>query len=327
MRCLALFSGGLDSMLACKLIANQGIEVIALNFDIGFGGDEEKIKLMEQRAQDSGAKFIEINRRQKYLDEILFSPKYGYGKHFNPCIDCHGFMFREALNLLKEFDASFLISGEVIGQRPMSQRKDAMNQVKKLSGDAEGLILRPLSALLMKETKPELEGWVDRSKLLGLSGRGRNFQLNLAEEFGFKDYESPAGGCLLTLESFELKIKDFLKFDENLSVDDFQILRFGRHLRLPDGAKIVIGRNEIENKKLNSLKNEKLTRIYVKDLSGALVLISKNASQNDKILGSKLAATYARSLAGKEYEANIENEKFIISPLKSKDDAKIYMLN
>lgn len=213
MRALALFSGGLDSMLAIKLMTIQGIEVVAINMNIGFGSTKSKADLMRTRAQMAGATFEVIDTREEYIQKILFDPKHGYGKHFNPCIDCHGFMFRTAKALLPHFNADFIVTGEVIGQRPMSQRIEAINTVTKLAEDEDGLILRPLCAKLMKETKPEREGWVDRERLLNISGRGRERQIELAAEFGFEDYESPGGGCLLTLEAFSNKIGDFIKHD------------------------------------------------------------------------------------------------------------------
>ena len=144
MKALALFSGGLDSMLAIKLITLQGIEVTAIYMDIGFGGKEDKSELLKKRANMAGADFKIVDIRNKYLQNVLLNPKYGYGKHFNPCIDCHAYMFKTALSMLKSLDASFLITGEVLGQRPMSQRKEALNQVLNLSGDEDLLILRPL---------------------------------------------------------------------------------------------------------------------------------------------------------------------------------------
>lgn len=323
MKCLALFSGGLDSMLSIKLITEQNIEVHALNIDIGFGGDSDKNALMEKRANLAGASFESINIREKYLKEVLFSPKYGYGKHFNPCIDCHGFMFKTALDLLTTYKADFVISGEVIGQRPMSQRKEALNQVKKIANS--DLILRPLCAKLLPPTLPEIQGWVDRDKLLDISGRGRSRQLDLAKKFGFDDFESPAGGCPLTTEVMSNRIKDFIKFDKQMNANDFQILRFGRHLRLPDGAKLIIGRDESENNILKKLKSDKFQSVNILNLIGAFVLISKQASLKDQKLAAKLAAAYAKSKFDQIYQAQIGENKFEISPI-NKEEAKQYFV-
>ncbi len=190
MRALALFSGGLDSMLAVKLITEQGIDVTALYIDIGFGSKQERAELLASRAKMVGAEFEIVDTKEQFISEILFDPKYGYGKNFNPCIDCHANMFRIAKALMPTYDARFIVTGEVVGQRPMSQRAEAIRNVTRLAGDEEGgLILRPLSAKLMAPTVPEKEGWVDRERLLGIEGRGREIQLQLAEKYGFEEYE------------------------------------------------------------------------------------------------------------------------------------------
>ena len=326
MRALALFSGGLDSMLAIKLMTMQGIEVTAINMNIGFGSTKSKADLMRTRAKMAGATFEVIDTREEYIQKILFDPKHGYGKHFNPCIDCHGFMFRTAKALLPHFGADFIVTGEVIGQRPMSQRIEAINAVTKLAEDEDGLILRPLCAKLMKETKPEREGWVDREKLLNISGRGRDRQIELAAEFGFEDYESPGGGCLLTLEAFSNKIGDFIKHD-TFEVQDIDLLKFGRHLRLPDGAKLVIGRNQDDNEELLKLNNSKFSYVDLGDLPGPVSLLDNNASDADRDLAIELILTYAKTEFGKNYTVSINEEEFTSTPLSDKKAAHPYFIN
>ena len=231
MKALALFSGGLDSMISIKLLTDQGVEVTALHIDIGFGGKDDKSEILKSRANMVGADLEIVNSREQFVQEILFNPKYGYGKNFNPCIDCHGNMFRIAKALLQKHNASFIITGEVIGQRPMSQRSEAIKNVTKLAGDEEGgLILRPMSAKLMTPTIAEKNGWVDREKLLDIEGRSREVQLRLAKEYGFEEYESPGGGCLLTESAFEKKIRDIMEHDK-FTVEDIDLLKAGRHLR------------------------------------------------------------------------------------------------
>ena len=279
MKALALFSGGLDSMLAMRLITAQNIAVKALNINIGFGSREDKSELMKRRAALVGADFESIDVRNEYLQKVLFSPSYGYGKHFNPCIDCHAFMFKVALSMLESEGASFIITGEVLGQRPMSQRGDAMSKVRALAeagldANAQNLILRPLCAKNLLPTKPEIMGWVDRNRLEKISGRSRKRQLELAAEYGLEDFESPGGGCLLTLESFASKIKDYKAFDTDMGVNDAQLLKYGRHLRLPKGAKMIVGRNELENELLRALKTPKYEEIELFELVGAYSLIS-----------------------------------------------------
>ncbi|EAJ2427459.1 ATP-binding protein [Campylobacter upsaliensis] len=310
MKALALFSGGLDSLLAMKLITSQGIAVKALNINIGFGSRSDKSEEMRRRAALVGAEFEMIDVRNSYLKEVLFNPQYGYGKHFNPCIDCHAFMFKTALAMLKDEGASFIITGEVLGQRPMSQRNDAMAKVKRLALDEEDLILRPMCAKNLPQTKPEREGWVDREKLEGISGRSRKRQLEMAAAFGIEDFESPGGGCLLTLESFAKKIKDFKEFDSNMQVNDAQLLKYGRHLRLPKGAKMIVGRNELENELLRSLKTSKYEEIKLYDLIGAYSLVSADICEEDLNLALKIALTYTKNDPKASYKLGFKEKEF-----------------
>lgn len=327
MKALALFSGGLDSMLAMKLITLQNIEVKALNINIGFGSTSDKSDIMKKRAAMVGADFEMIDVRNAYLQKVLFNPKYGYGKHFNPCIDCHAFMFKTALSMLESEKASFIITGEVLGQRPMSQRNDAMIKVKKLALDEQNLILRPMCAKNLPPTKPEIEGWVDRQKLEGISGRSRKRQLELAAEFGLEDFESPGGGCLLTLESFAKKIRDFIEFDKDMQVNDAQLLKYGRHLRLPEGAKMIIGRNELENELLRRLKTQKYEVIGLKDLIGAYSLLSVNASVKDLELALKIALTYTKCQTNKSYELEFKGQNLISSAFDDKSKISEFFVN
>lgn len=295
MKALALFSGGLDSQLAIKIISKTGIEVEALFFDTGFGARSDLSDIMRKRALEAGASsFSVIDSKDAYL-RVLLTPKYGYGKHFNPCIDCHAFMFECALDMLKEKNASFVISGEVLGQRPMSQRSDALKKVKGLARDDDDLILRPLCAKLLAPCKPILQGWVKEEDLLDISGRSRTRQLKLADEFGFKDFASPGGGCLLTLDNFSAKIKDLLKHKSKPSVSDLQLLKWGRHLRLEHGSKLIIGRNEEENAKLNAIKDENYLDFDLCGLSGAYSLIDKNYDERDQDIALGLVLAYTKA--------------------------------
>lgn len=319
-KALALFSGGLDSMIAVKLMTLQGIEVTAIHMDIGFGSRTDVSEIMERRANMAGADFKMIDVRDEYISKILFDPKYGYGKHFNPCIDCHGYMFRVAKALLPKYNADFMVTGEVIGQRPMSQRADAMRSVKKLALDEEDLILRPLCAKNMEETKPEKEGWVQREKLLDISGRGRETQLKLAKEFGWEDFQSPGGGCLLTDPRFALKMKEFLNHD-SLHVEDIDILKNGRHLRLPDGAKLVIGRNKEENEFLENAINDKFQKIKADEIPGPFSLLSKNASHADIQIAAKAILTFNKTSHEINYNVFVGENTVEASPFKTREEA------
>ncbi len=300
MRALALFSGGLDSTLAMKLVVDQGIEVIAVNVNTGFGSTKDRLEHMQSMCDQIGAKLEILDLREEYLDEVLFDPKYGYGKTFNPCIDCHGFMFRYTGKLLKKYDASFMISGEVVGQRPMSQNKEAMGNVVRLS-EHDDLIVRPLSAKVLPITKPEREGWINRDKLMDITGRSRAPQLQMVKDIGLENFEPPAGGCLLTEINFSKRLEDFVNNDK-MEIDDIDTLKFGRHLRLPDGAKLIVGRHQEDNNKLQETKSKKYDKARILDASGPLCLLQKDASESDKQLATKIIITYGRTELDKEYE-------------------------
>jgi len=326
MRAISLFSGGLDSMIAIKLIADQGIDVTAIHIKTGFGGTKDVTDILESRAKMAGADFKVIDVREEYLQKILFDPKYGYGKNFNPCIDCHGYMFRVAKGIMNELGASFIVTGEVLGQRPMSQRADALKQVSGLADDKEDkLILRPMCAKLLEPTTPEIEGWIDREKLLDISGRSRERQLALAKEYGWEEYESPGGGCLLTEAHYSDRIREFVKHDD-FAVADIDLLKFGRHFRLPDGAKAVVGRNREDNEGLQRVQSDKYIPIKL-PIAGPFSLISANASDSDKELGAKLAITYAKSSVDESYDVLVGDETISISPFATKQEAQAYFFN
>jgi tRNA-uridine 2-sulfurtransferase len=327
MKALVLYSGGLDSMLAMKLLSDQGIEVIALHINIGFGIKEDHYETLKRRSAIAGATLEVIDVRDHFLQEILFSPKHGYGKQFNPCIDCHGFMFTVAKSLLPHYGASFIATGEVVGQRPMSQNKDALRLVKKIANDIdEDIILRPLCALVMDETKPEREGWVDRSRLLGFNGRGRHAQLALAKELGWEDFPTPAGGCLLTDVQFTARLRDFIAHDTFVK-EDIDVLKNGRHFRLPDGAKLVIGRNETENDFLDALHNPKFNLLHVnEDMNAPSSLLSKNASQADEALACRMVLSFTKAIPDQNYALHIGEKAVYASPYESKEESKKYLI-
>ncbi|MEA1953614.1 MAG: argininosuccinate synthase [Campylobacterota bacterium] len=325
-RALAMFSGGLDSMIAIKLMVDQGIEVIALHIKIGFSGTKDISEIMEQRAKMAGAEFKIVDVREEYIQNILFDPVHGYGKNFNPCIDCHGYMFKIAKAMMPDLGASFIFTGEVIGQRPMSQRHDAMKQVAKLANDRDDkLIVRPMSAKLMEETTPELEGWIDREKLLDITGRSRERQLAMAKAYGWEDYESPGGGCLLTESHYSERITEFIEFD-TFAIEDIELLKFGRHFRLPDGAKLAVGRNKEDNEGLQSIKSDKYVTIKL-PIAGPFSLVSADASKKDKTLAAKLAITYARSSAEDCYDVEVGKDTVSVSPFAEKKEAQAYFFN
>ena len=326
MKALALFSGGLDSMLSVKLLVDQGIEVIALHIDIGFNSKKDNHENLKKRAAMAGATLEVIDVHNEYLQEVLFNPRYGYGKQFNPCIDCHGYMFRVAKSLLSHFDASFVITGEVVGQRPMSQTKEALGNVKRLANDMEeNLILRPLSAKLMAETTPEKEGWVKRELLLDFNGRGRSRQLALAREFGWEDYPSPAGGCLLTDIQFSERLRDVLAHETFESTDTL-ILKNGRHFRLADGSKLVLGRNQIENDFLEKVTSSKYIPLHVKNLNAPFGLLSAQSSEAIRIEACKILLSFTKADATQSYDVYVANTIIHTTPYASKEEARVYLI-
>ncbi|NMC73231.1 MAG: hypothetical protein GYA56_02550 [Geobacteraceae bacterium] len=254
-KALALFSGGLDSILAVKLMREQGIDVEAINFTSPFflcknptaGCPSEAVRV----AGELGVPITVIELGVDFL-EMIRAPRHGYGSGMNPCIDCRIFFLRKAAEYMAECGADFIVTGEVLGQRPLSQRKEAMLLVERESG-LKGLLLRPLSAKFLEPTVPEQEGWVDRERLPAVSGRSRKEQMRLASEMGIEGYPIPAGGCLLTEPSFLSKIRDIFDHADTLNMLDFALLRTGRHFRIGARTKAIVGRNEAENKALESM--------------------------------------------------------------------------
>jgi len=245
-KAIGLLSGGLDSSLAIKLMLYQEIEVVGLNFITQFSaGKEEAIRV----ASKFGIELKVITFGEEYI-RMVKNPGYGYGKNMNPCIDCRILQFKRAKEYMDKIGASFVFTGEVLGERPMSQRRDAINLIEKESG-LKGLVLRPLSAKLLPPTIPEKEGLIDRELLLAISGRRRKEQMELAKRFGIS-YPTPAGGCRLTDPNFALRLKESFDHDED-STRDMHLLRYGRHFRLQTGAKAIVGRNERENEIISNL--------------------------------------------------------------------------
>jgi len=324
MKAIALFSGGLDSTLAMKLIIDQGIDVVAVNINTGFGSTKSRLEHMQSMCDQVGAELRVVDIQSEYLQDVLFDPKHGYGKNFNPCIDCHAKMFAVAKRIMEAEGASFLLSGEVMGQRPMSQNKDALQTVLNES-NCDGLLLRPMSALRLAPTIAEEKGWVDREKLEGITGRSRDRQLELAKEIGLADFESPGGGCLLTDENFGKKMFDFIKYDK-FEVKDVPVMKFGRHFRLEGGAKLVIGRDKEENQYLQDIDNDKYYHIKTVGLPGPHALLSKSASQEDKDLSASAVLTYCKTSVDNSYTLSYDGEEVTSSPFSSREAMKPFTI-
>ncbi|MDH5516183.1 MAG: tRNA (5-methylaminomethyl-2-thiouridylate)-methyltransferase [Gammaproteobacteria bacterium] len=308
----ALISGGLDSLLAAKVMLEQGIHVEGINFFTGFcvEGHTAAIRKKHQdkpkrnnalwSAEQLGIKLHIIDIVEEYKD-VLINPKHGYGANMNPCLDCKIFMVKKAKQWIEENDFDFIITGEVMGQRPMSQRKEVMPVVVNESG-AGDILLRPLCAKNLPKTRPEIEGWVDRDKLLAFHGRNRKPQMALAKEFGFEDYAAPAGGCcFLTDENYATKLVDLwqARSTRDYEMDDIMLLKIGRHLRPKPYFKLIIGREEGENKFMQGY-SKLYSHIKTVSHAGPLCLIDGPADKADLEYAAQIVARYSQ---GKNQDA------------------------
>jgi len=284
MKAIALISGGLDSTLAAKVIKNLGIEVEGIHFLTPFTPTimaQEPSIFAKNAAEYLGIKLVAIDIKKKGL-EILKKPRFGYGQGLNPCIDCRISMLKEAKKYMQKVKASFVVTGEVLGQRPMSQRKDTINLIERESG-LTGYLLRPLTAKNLPPTIPEQKEWVERENLLDIHGRSRKIQMQLAQEWSLKDYATPAGGCLLTDASFARRVKDLMEYKPEFSVRDFELLKIGRHFRVSPQTKVIIGRNEDENGKMAFLAKDNEMLLEARDFKGPLSLIDNPQAKREEI--------------------------------------------
>lgn len=289
-RALGLCSGGLDSILSALVLRTQGVDVVWVSFETPFFSSTKA----SQASKNTGIPIIVRNITPDYL-KMLKNPPCGYGKHMNPCMDCHALMFRFAGTIMKENNLDFLFSGEVLGQRPMSQNKQSLRYVEKQSG-FDGYILRPLSAKKLPETIPERAGIVDRNRLLDISGRSRKPQIQLAKEFGIKDYPSPAGGCLLTDKGYSARLKDLFDHMGSYTENECYLLKYGRHLRLDNKTKIIVGRTQKDNENIKRYyTSDEDTLIKVKNIPGPTVLMPHGGSKEMTILSASICTGYSKA--------------------------------
>ena len=293
-RALGLMSGGLDSMLAVRVLLDQGIEVRGITFLTPFFGPEGA----EKAAEQLGIELLVVDIGEAHL-EMLKNPQYGYGSQMNPCIDCHALMLKRAGRIMDEESFDLLSTGEILGQRPMSQRKDALRAVEKLSGYG-GYILRPLSAKLLPETIPERDGRVDRQRLLDIRGRSRKRQMALAAHYSIEEFPSPGGGCMLTKAGFASRLRDLLATQDNVGLHQVELLKWGRQLRLPGGKRLVVGRVHGDNLKLQELAREEDLVLRVKGVPGPTGLIAALAEEQEVELAAKVVAAYSDVETGKD---------------------------
>lgn len=328
---LGLVSGGLDSLIACLLIKLQGIKVIGLTFKSPFCISENipntSVSDLNLFNEKLGIKVHVLTIEDNYL-EVISNPKYGYGKNLNPCIDCRIYFLKKAMEFQEEIGADFIFTGEVLNQRPKSQHLKALKIVEKESG-LEGKLLRPLSALLLDPTIYEKQGLIDRSKLFGIKGRSRKIQLELAKKYNLLQEYYAGGGCLLTDKHFVNRMRDYLRFNELLKLEDINILKYGRHFRYKQ-TKIIVGRNESENKILLNLKNPDDLIMEAKDDVGPITIIQGSIDDEVKNYAAMLTLRYSDYsspvgdvIYGKSYN---ELDHKIIVKKASEDIIKIHIL-
>jgi tRNA U34 2-thiouridine synthase MnmA/TrmU len=325
---IALFSGGLDSALAILLILRQNIEVTALTFLTNFGCDiVDKSSCGSNPypiSEKYGFKVKLAHLGEKFID-IVRNPKYGYGKNMNPCVDCRILMLREAKTFMKLVGADFIITGEVLGQRPKSQMRNTLRIAERDSG-LDGYLVRPLSARLLKETIPELNGLLDRSRLETISGRSRKRQMELAAEFGLEDFPSPAAGCLLTDIGYSNRLRDLLKYSARIDLDDLNLLRVGRHFRLSPEAKLVVGRDEADNNRIEQYARPEDILLEALGTGSPVALLRGRPDQDTICKAAAIAARYCDWKNRDNVEVacinQVDRRKFTVQPMNPVETEK-----
>ncbi len=328
-RAVALLSGGLDSSLAVRLVQEQGVEVKAFHFYTGFCITEHKRRL--GLTKEDGRQYVNpalkaaaqlgvpleiIDISEDYY-RIVLSPKFGYGKNVNPCIDCRIFMLQKAKEIMEKEGYHFVITGEVLYQRPMSQTPERLKLIEKEAG-LEGYILRPLSAKVLPPTIPEIKGWVDREKLLGIKGRSRKVQIELAKKFGL-EYEQPAGGCCyLTDENYAFRFKEAFAVEGHITRDDLVLFSVGRHIRLPSGVKLIVARNEGEVNFLKGFKS-RYNHAYRKDGKGTFALIKGTPPEEELQIIADIIARYSKREEC-DIEMVIDGRAFVLRGIPAEDE-------
>jgi tRNA U34 2-thiouridine synthase MnmA/TrmU len=289
-RALGLCSGGLDSILAGLVLRGQGILVEWITFETPFFSADKA----RRASEITGIALTVQNITETYID-MLRNPVCGYGQYMNPCMDCHALMFNLAGKRMREKGFDFLFSGEVLGQRPMSQTRPSLRYVEKHSG-FDGYILRPLSARKLPETIPEKQGLVDRERLLDFSGRGRKRQIQLAAEFGITEYPAPAGGCLLTDKGYSNRLKDLFKHRHTVTENELHLLKYGRHLRISPETKAIVGRTRSDNENIVKYHDPRTdTVVRVRDHAGPIGLVSGKAARNAMMLVASVCVGYSKA--------------------------------
>lgn len=307
-KAVILLSGGLDSTLAMRLAQEQGVEVHPINIHHGFcncnAGGKMDCKDANKVSKKTGAPLKIMNVAQEFLD-VVKHPKHGYGAHMNPCIDCRIFMLKKAKKYMEEIGADFVITGEVLGQRPKSQYKAALKAIEKEAG-LEGKVVRPLTAKNLEETEPEKLGLIQRDNLLDFKGRNRKPQMALAKELEITEYPAPAGGCLLADAGFSRRLKDLMKYKPDFTVKDAEKLKRGRHFRIGE-IKIIVGRNQKENRFLNLLRDGD-TLFEAEDTVGPITLLEGKLTEEAIQLAARITARYSDAKNQEKVKVRYENK-------------------
>lgn len=344
-KAVSLFSGGLDSILATRVVMNQGVDVTAVQFVTPFFNYSvlRDIEGYQKEVLEKYGIHVRVENISEGYMELLRKPAYGFGKNFNPCVDCKILMLRRAKEIMAELGASFLVTGEVLGQRPMSQRRDTLNVIERDS-ESKTILLRPLSAKLMKETEAELKGWVNREELYNFSGRGRSQQIALAKEYGITDYPAPAGGCILADPILSKRIKKLYKGEftfglNEISVNDIELMLVGRQLLMPlegepdnRGVWLIVGRDEQENDRMEELADEGDAVLHMEERPGPVVLVRKaetDVSEDalNKVLqtAASLVVRYGRKVDGTcppaEVICEMKNKRSFLRAEAPEDDS------
>ncbi len=326
---IALFSGGLDSTLAVLLVLRQNIEVTALTFMTHFGCDLGDCSSCGSNpypvAEKYGFNVKLMHLGQKFVD-IVKNPKHGRGKNMNPCTDCRILMLNEGKELMEMLNADFIFTGEVLGQRPMSQVKDRLNLTERETG-LSGKLVRPLSAKLLKPTDPELSGLLDRDQLEDISGRSRKRQIELAEEFGLQDYPAPASGCLLTDENYSKRLRDLLAHTEHIGFDDLNLLRVGRHFRLDKNTKVIVGRNEPDNLQIMVYRRPHHFVLEAVEIGSPTTLLIGDTSEDNIKKAAMITARYSADKKKPSVKVTLTsddtNPTYDVPPADDKDIALV----
>ena len=319
MKAVALLSGGLDSALAVRKILEQGIEVEALKFTSPFCLCDRSGRCHSREvAKELNIPVKTIEKGDDYL-EIVKNPKFGYGSGMNPCIDCRIYMLKKAKEYAETIGAELIVTGEVLGQRPMSQHRAALKKIESEAG-LEGRLLRPLSAKCLPETEAERKGWVNREKLLNITGRSRKVQIALAKKFDIRNYACPAGGCLLTDKNFARKMRDLVSHEKDITTREIHLLKIGRHFRY-DENKIIVGRNEGENNALLKWKKDSDYVFEVTSCGSPVTILQGSATAQSMRLSAEITVAYSdaadENVRVKFYCSAARGDMTVRKPVKS----------